>query len=231
MVPRKTPDPDGWYAVCEGGAALQKQTAESAFGKEKTEGTKMPRSREQNEKIREEAKTKILQKSVAFFAKNGVEGTKISGLTKGIGISQGALYVYYNTKEEVYDAVVEFAKEKIASEELLSIEEKDVPAVRKLRYVSDYILKKLSDEKLFCSYLLLALKDRAEGRSHDEDALFLMMKNIIKEGQKDGSFAKGNAEKTADYFLSVLYIFCVKKINDPSCVLLTSSELERVVRG
>ena len=191
----------------------------------------MPRSREQNEKIREEAKTKILQKSVAFFAKNGVEGTKIGNLTKGIGISQGALYVYYNTKEEVYDAVVLFAKEKIATEELLAIEEKDVPAVRKLRYITDYILKKIEDDKAYTNYLLLALKDRAEGRFSADDLLFSMMKNVIKEGQKDGSFAKGNAEKTADYFLSVLYIFCVKKVNDPKCNLLTSSELERVIRG
>ena len=101
----------------------------------------MTRSREQNEKIREAAKTKILQKSAAFFAKNGVEGTKISELTKGIGISQGALYVYFETKEDVYKETVLFAKEKIATEDLLSIAEKDVPAVRKLRYVSDYILK------------------------------------------------------------------------------------------
>lgn len=191
----------------------------------------MPRSREQNEKIREAAKTKILQKSAAFFAKNGVEGTKISELTKGIGISQGALYVYFETKEDVYKETVLFAKEKIATEDLLSIAEKDVPAVRKLRYVSDYILKKMSEERSFCNYMLLALEDRAQGRSGDEDALYLMMKNIIKEGQKEGSFAKSDAGKIADYFLSVVYIFCVKRINDPKCVMLTSSELERVIRG
>ena len=52
----------------------------------------MPRSREQNEKLREASKLNILSKSVAWFAKYGVEGTKIGDLTKGIKISQGALY-------------------------------------------------------------------------------------------------------------------------------------------
>ena len=60
---------------------------------------------------------------------------------------------------------------------------------------------------------------------------FEMMKSIIKSGQKDGAFAKGDAGKTAEYFLSVIYIYSVKKVNDPSCAMLTSSELERVIRG
>ena len=82
----------------------------------------MPRSREQNAMIREQAKNNILQKSVAFFAKNGVKGTTIGELTKGIGISQGAIYVYYDSKEDLYQDVVLFARGKILSESLLEIE-------------------------------------------------------------------------------------------------------------
>ena len=191
----------------------------------------MPRSREQNEKLREESKTKILQKSISFFAKNGNNGTTISDLTKGIGISQGALYVYFNGKEDLYNNVVLFALEKIASEELMKIEEMDVPAIRKLRYVTDYLLKNISEEKSYCHYMKLALERRACGLSKDDNVLYKMMRAIIKEGQKDGAFAKGDVEKTTDYFWSMVYIFSVKKCNDPKCVMLTSSELERVVRG
>ncbi|MBO4928428.1 MAG: TetR/AcrR family transcriptional regulator [Clostridiales bacterium] len=191
----------------------------------------MPRSREQNAKIREESKTKILQKSIQYFAKNGVEGTKIGDLTKGIGISQGALYVYFQSKEDLYNEVLLFAQQKIASEELLQFAQMDVPAIRKLRYISDYILKKLQEEKSYGYHMLLALERRARGLSKEDDPLFDLMKSIIKEGQKDGSFAKGNAAKTAEYFWSVVYIYSVKKCNDPKCELLTSSELERVVRG
>ena len=73
--------------------------------------------------------------------------------------------------------------------------------------------------------------DRFKGKNKDENPLFEMMKSIIKSGQKDGAFAKGDAGKTAEYFLSVIYIYSVKKVNDPSCAMLTSSELERVIRG
>ena len=192
----------------------------------------MPRSREQNALIREQAKNNILQKSVAFFAKNGVKGTTIGELTKGIGISQGAIYVYYDSKEDLYQDVVLFARGKILSESLLEIEKMNVPAIRKLRYISDMILKNLSEEKLYASYLYLALDPfMKSGFSKEENPFFDLMKSVIKEGQKDGAFAKGDVVKTAEYFWSVVYIYSMKKVHDTKCTLLTSSELERVIRG
>ena len=192
----------------------------------------MPRSREQNEKLREASKLNILSKSVAWFAKYGVEGTKIGDLTKGIKISQGALYVYFDSKEDLYREVVKYSQEKIATDDLLEIKEMDIPAIRKLRYVSDLLLKKINEDKTYVNHMILALEGRAKGTSSDdENVLFDLVKSIIKSGQKDGSFAKGDVDKIADYFLSVVYIYSVKKCNDPKCKLLSSSELERVVRG
>ncbi|MBQ0012467.1 MAG: TetR/AcrR family transcriptional regulator [Clostridiales bacterium] len=192
----------------------------------------MPRSREQNAQIREATKTNILQKSVDFFARNGVEGTKIGDLAKGIGISQGAIYVYFDSKEELYQDVVNFSQEKIITEEFLQIDAMDVPAVRKLRYISDYILKHMNEDRMYASYLLLALEHEMKKPSdHASNPMYSLMHNIIKEGQKDGAFAKGDVDKTTDYFWSVVYIYSVKKCNNSKCVLLNSSELERVVRG
>ena len=108
----------------------------------------------------------------------------------------------------------------------------DIPAIRKLRYVSDLLLKKINEDKTYVNHMILALEGRAKGTSSDdENVLFDLVKSIIKSGQKDGSFAKGDVDKIADYFLSVVYIYSVKKCNDPKCKLLSSSELERVVRG
>lgn len=192
----------------------------------------MPRSREQNAQIREAAKTNILQKSVAYFARNGVAGTKIGDLTKGIHISQGALYVYFDSKEDLYSEVVKFSQEKIMTEELLQFASMDVPAVRKLRYVSDYILKHLQEDKTYASYLILALENEMKNVSKREtNPMYSLIRSIVKEGQKDGAFAKGDVDKTTDYFWSVVYIYSVKKCNDPKSIILNSSELERVIRG
>jgi len=191
----------------------------------------MPRSREQNEKIREESKKNILLKSIPYFARNGVGGTKISDLTKGIKVSQGALYVYFDSKEDLYREVVNLAQERIAGEELLKIAEMNVPAIRKLRYVSDLIIKNLNEDKTYVYNMILALEGLVTGRSKEAGPLFDFLKNIIRSGQKDGSFAKGDAGKIAEYYWSVVYLYSMKRCNDPKCVMLNSSELERVVIG
>ena len=173
----------------------------------------------------------ILVKSTMFFAQNGVEGTKIGDLTKKIGVSQGAIYVYFKSKEDLYDGVVKYCQSQVATDALLSIAKMEVPAIRKLRYVSDSILKNLSEDKLYSAQMLLALEGCVKGTAPAFAPLYDLMRSIIKEGQKDGAFAKGDAGKTADYFWSVVYIYSVKKCLDPKYNLLSSSELERVVRG
>ena len=55
----------------------------------------MPKSKERCQEIREEMRTTILQKSLLYFARNGFAGTKISDLSKNIGIGQGTIYVYF----------------------------------------------------------------------------------------------------------------------------------------
>ena len=90
----------------------------------------------------------------------------------------------------------------------------------------------MNDEKMYTSYLLLALENEMKKSSdHSSNQMYSLVHNIIKDGQKDGAFTKGDVDKTTDYFWSVVYIYCVKKCNDPKCVLLNSPELERVVRG
>ena len=56
----------------------------------------MPKSQERCQKIREETKNLIVKKSVLYFARNGFAGTKISELSKHIGIAQGTIYIYFN---------------------------------------------------------------------------------------------------------------------------------------
>ena len=54
----------------------------------------MPKSQERCQEIREETRNLIIRKSVLFFAKNGFDGTKISDLSRHIGIAQGTIYIY-----------------------------------------------------------------------------------------------------------------------------------------
>ena len=65
----------------------------------------MPKSQERCQEIREETRSKILNDSMLYFAKNGFAGTKISDLAKHIGIGQGTLYIYFKSKEELFQEI------------------------------------------------------------------------------------------------------------------------------
>jgi AcrR family transcriptional regulator len=74
----------------------------------------MPKSKERCQEIREEMRATILQKSLLYFARNGFAGTKISDLSKNIGIAQGTIYVYFESKEDLFQEIlkmVDFTEE------------------------------------------------------------------------------------------------------------------------
>ena len=60
-----------------------------------------PRTKEQNEEIREERRQVILNAALELFAENGYHSTPISAIAKKAGVSKGLIYNYFKSKEEI----------------------------------------------------------------------------------------------------------------------------------
>ncbi|MFE4813369.1 TetR/AcrR family transcriptional regulator [Peribacillus simplex] len=67
----------------------------------------MPRSPEENDRIRQASKEKIRIAAMELFMKQGYYATSISDIAKKAGISKGLLYNYYKGKEELLSEMVE----------------------------------------------------------------------------------------------------------------------------
>jgi len=61
----------------------------------------MPRTKKQFEEIRKSSRQKILDAALEVFAKEGYHSSTVSSIAKTAGISQGLLYNYFKSKEEV----------------------------------------------------------------------------------------------------------------------------------
>jgi len=61
----------------------------------------MPRTKKQFEEIRKSSRQKILDAALEVFAKEGYHSSTVSFIAKTAGISQGLLYNYFKSKEEV----------------------------------------------------------------------------------------------------------------------------------
>lgn len=67
----------------------------------------MPRTQQEYERIRQEAKEKIRRSAMELFIKKGYHATSISDVAKEAGISKGLLYNYYSGKEVLLAQMVE----------------------------------------------------------------------------------------------------------------------------
>ncbi|MGM0421359.1 MAG: TetR/AcrR family transcriptional regulator [Bacillota bacterium] len=69
---------------------------------------------------KKEIREKILKAGRDLFSRFGLKKTGIKDITKAVGISQGSFYTFYDSKEELYFAILEKEEEKIQVEILES---------------------------------------------------------------------------------------------------------------
>jgi AcrR family transcriptional regulator len=67
----------------------------------------MPRTEETNQLIREQRRQQILQAALKVFAYRGLAATRIADIASEADMSQGLIYRYYTSKEEVFAVLVE----------------------------------------------------------------------------------------------------------------------------
>ena len=65
-----------------------------------------PRTSKQNEEIREEKTTLIMDTALMHFANEGYYATTINHIAKHAGISKGLMYNYFDSKEELLKAII-----------------------------------------------------------------------------------------------------------------------------
>lgn len=65
-----------------------------------------PRTRQQNEALRAERRQQILEAAIALFARHGYDSTSVSMVAKAGGVSHGTVFLYFPTKEALFEAAV-----------------------------------------------------------------------------------------------------------------------------
>jgi AcrR family transcriptional regulator len=64
-----------------------------------------PRTTQQNKFIRDEREQQILDSALAVFAQKGYGDTRIGDIADAVGIAKGTIYLYFESKEALFEAV------------------------------------------------------------------------------------------------------------------------------
>lgn len=196
----------------------------------------MPKSKERCQEIREEMRNTILKKSLLYFAKNGFAGTKISDLSRNIGIGQGTIYVYFQSKEELFQEILKIADSNKILKQMKVLVYTPIPAKKKIRLLSENVMKKLQEDENFAAMIALntqMLLEKAKNYSSVDTTyqseLYDYTAKIIEQGQKEGTMVEGSSMKLADYYWGVIYLYSLKRLFTTEYEMISIEDLERTI--
>lgn len=168
----------------------------------------MARNKELNQKIKDERRQQILSNALMLFAKKGLAATKITDIASASNISQGLIYHYYNSKEEIFVELIRIAFERI-NEACRWLASQPMSPKEKIKFAIKELLKLLEQNEDAARFHLLiaqataseAIPEEAKDIIRSENTFpYEMIARIIAEGQKDGSIKNFDAKELALVF-------------------------------
>lgn len=168
----------------------------------------MARNKELNQRIKEERRQQILSCALTLFAQKGLAATKITDIAAASSISQGLMYHYYRSKEEIFTELIRFAFARM-NEACRWLASQPLPPGEKIKFAIKELLKLLEHDKDAAVYYLLiaqatvseAIPDEAKRIIEQENQVpYETLASIFAEGQREGSIRGDDARELAMVF-------------------------------
>ena len=154
--------------------------------------------------MKEEKKELILKVATDLFRKFGLHKTTVDEIAEKAGIGKGTIYHYYDSKEEIFQDVLEQEVNKLKSEmsELLDKEQSPAMKLKKYFLTRMAIVGKLAktyttfkDE--YIEYYSFIERIRKKYNEYE----YSIIKDILNEGVKKDIFNIKDIELTANTFV------------------------------
>jgi len=170
--------------------------------------TLAPLNEEQLHQIRDERKEQIKAAALQVFARKGILSAKMSMIAETAGISNGLLYHYFKSKDELFTSLVQ---EAMAESEAALRSVYDMPGtpLERIRALTAEIL----NEDGTPYFMLIHQAATSDGvpeqvkqlqQQYSMDTYVDMLLPLFEEGQQAGELAEGDPRELIVCYLSVL---------------------------
>ena len=194
-----------------------------------------PLSKQRLAQIRGERKEKIKRAALVTFARHGFTGTKTSMIAAEAGISEGLIYRYYKSKDELFTEIVAELLEE-ADKELGLLGQSPLPPFDLIRSLTQNML----DENHKDAFRLILQARKAdqipEGvrrlmARYSEDALIDRLVPVFVRGQETGQFAEGDPRQLLTWYFTVVNSLILQDLGTETHGLPTPDMLMRMLAG
>lgn len=150
------------------------------------------------EQMREERRKQILESALAVFSQKGFHASNVSDVAAHAGVSQGTIYWYFSSKEELFDAAIMAYFEGFGVE-MAAVLQSDGTASEKLRALGrsmDQFV--IGAQQVFVAFLgyWASSQDRQDSAQFWIDLLHEYtdeVVGVIEEGIRSGEFKQVDA--------------------------------------
>lgn len=178
----------------------------------------MPRSKKISEAMRTAAREKILTASKDLFLEKGITSTSVKEIAQTAGVSNGLLYHYFRTKEEIFETLV---KEAMLEQAQIGNFLMDGDTVSNLKNFIHTILDAVAENGEFIRVMNLFTNSfignidfpGREDVTEGNDVFHKQVADFIKKGQTEGVFREGNPMAMAQLLLIMINGICSMKVD------------------
>jgi AcrR family transcriptional regulator len=154
--------------------------------------------------VSEERRTQILEAAMTVFARQGFDQARMDDIAQEVGLSKGALYLYYKSKDAIISAILQFFFSQVMKKLLGFLESEEQPSVRdRLLRLNQYYVAEM---KWMVSLLPLSFEFYAVAARQKTVRQFLkryfkdyreVLVALIQRGIDRGEFRPVQAERVA----------------------------------
>jgi AcrR family transcriptional regulator len=172
----------------------------------------MGRNAENNKLMLDTRNAQILEVAVELFARRGLSATRIQDIAELAGISQGLVYHYYKSKEDIFVALIHNAFQSM-NNALENLERLTIPPKDKIRTAVEALFQGFRDNKKAAWYHILIAHagisevipvEAQKIMATESKKPYDVMVRIIRCGQNEGTIGMGDAEQLALVFWTLI---------------------------
>ncbi|RZS86782.1 TetR/AcrR family transcriptional regulator [Pigmentiphaga kullae] len=166
-----------------------------------------PRRRQGRPPVVADARERILLEASKLFAQSGYESSSIGELAAAIGVSKPAIYHYFATKQDIYDAIILQALQGLTDAVVPAVNAQPAP-LDKLRVFMTAHAAYL--ERNYWSFVAMLVGFSGMSPSYRDDAARLrdayerLLRRILEQGAREGVFRPGQVVTSGRAVLSLL---------------------------
>lgn len=197
----------------------------------------MARTKNQNDEMREVRLKQIRKEALRQFSINGLSATRIKDIADGINMSQGLMYHYYQSKEEIFVELINDALDKM-NQATISLKMMSLQPAEKIKFAIEKLLTTISESDDFnqtCRLIAQATNTNAipnEAKRILEEKRkipYIEIAKIMKEGQTLGTILEGDPMELAiAFWTSINGIAIYNATNDKQVPIPNHKILERM---